>query len=393
MTQRERVLTQVLLTAVLLIGGGMGCHVFVWQPLSEVHGRLLEARNELIQTQTDLSVQQREIDSLLRLRPRLAQWQMTSLPPRDPEDRKKKSKRGLGPEEIKKRHVSSLQTDYERFLWELLRRNGFSADSIKIGTRQSDIKAVPKLPNKAPLYEPLTFTVAGRARLDGVVQMLADFHRTPLLHSVHNLSLSLPDQQRLAASRPGPGPRGPMRGGSGGRELNVTMTVEALIVNGAKDRSALLPTLAAGTAQPRVLAEPARRYADMNLKNMFTGTPGAADLARGRENQRDVLRFVKLTHLAHNGRRWEAYLYDQAKGGAEKRVNSVTVTEFTVRDRYNNAVLEGEVVYIDELQVVFRSDGKFYRLRLGDFLYPAIRTPLSTTELKDLKLAATTASR
>ena len=34
-----------------------------------------------------------------------------------------------------------------------------------------------------------------------------------------------------------------------------------------------------------------------------------------------------MATLAHNGRRWEAYLYDQAKGGGETRVNNVTVTE------------------------------------------------------------------
>jgi hypothetical protein len=379
MTQRERTLTQVLLAAMLLLGGGMLCHVFVWQPLSEVRERLANEEIEWSKTSTDLLIQKRQTDAILRLRPRLKDWHKTSLPPRDPELAKKK--RELSPEEVKKRHVSNLQIDYERFLSELLRRNGFPADSIRITPRQTDSRNVPMLPGKVPLYETLTFTVAGRAKLDGVVQMLQDFHRTPLLHSVRNLSLTLPETRQI-------GTRG--RSSSTPTDLNVAMTVEALIVRGAEQRSALMPTVPA-TTRLRVLAEPMRRYVDMNGRNMFTGVARSQAQARATEQRNEVLRFVKLTTLAHNGRRWEAYLYDQAKGGGETRVNNVTVTEFSVRDRYENSVLDGEVVHIDAVQMVFRSAGKFYKLRLGDFLFPAIDKPLTTAELKELGLAATTA--
>ena len=100
-----------------------------------------------------------------------------------------------------------------------------------------------------------------------------------------------------------------------------------------------------------------------------------------------MLEAVRMTTLAHNGRRWEAYLYDQVKGGAEKRLNTLTVNDFVIKDRYGTAVLEGKVVHIDAKQMVFESGGKYYRLRCGDYLYPAVEHPLSASEVKPLGLA------
>ena len=46
-----------------------------------------------------------------------------------------------------------------------------------------------------------------------------------------------------------------------------------------------------------------------------------------------------------------------------------------------------KVVHIDEGQLVFKAENKFYRLRCGDTLYPAIEKPLSASEVKELGLA------
>jgi hypothetical protein len=153
------------------------------------------------------------------------------------------------------------------------------------------------------------------------------------------------------------------------------------MASGAETREALTP----GTDVPaRALAEPARTYADLSAKNIFLGTAAQTRLT---EDRIAVLEAVRLTTLSHNGRRWEAYLYDQAKGGAEKRLNALTVTDFAIKDKYGTAVLEGKVVLIDERQLVFQSEGKFYRLRCGDFLYPAVEHPLTESEIKPLGVA------
>ena len=50
-------------------------------------------------------------------------------------------------------------------------------------------------------------------------------------------------------------------------------------------------------------------------------------------------------------------------------------------------MIEAKVVKIEEEFLIILSERKYYRLRIGDFLYPAIRTPLGKSELKELGIA------
>jgi hypothetical protein len=370
MTARERALATGLLSVVVLLGGGMLFHLFLYTPLSELRGRIATARSNLDSKQDELNKEKRDRDRLLKLNPRLAEWKRISLPAasrRTPEEIRK----GLSPEQKKKDHLNEMQLAYGEYLDALLRRSGFNAATIQITPRVVETRTPGgNRPAAArdPLFTRLAFTVQGRARLESLSQALEEFYKTNLLHEVRNLSV----QNR-------PGPTGGVRGRPG--ELDVNMTVEALLATGAEPREGLTP----GTdVAVRTLAEPARTYADLAGKNIFLGTAAQTRLT---EDRIAVLEAVRLTTLAHNGRRWEAYLYDQAKGGSEKRLNALTVTDFTIKDKYGSAVLEGKVVLIDAKQMVFQSEGKYYRLRCGDFLYPAVEHPLTESDIKPLGVA------
>jgi hypothetical protein len=224
--------------------------------------------------------------------------------------------------------------------------------------------------------------------------MLREFYKAPLLHQVRSLTMG------VASNAPGAGGRrGPAQEGT----LDVNMTVEALLVTGAEERAALLPSQLA--FEPRVLAEPGRDYGKMSLKNMFTGAQTQEPSRREAEEPADVLRFVKLTTIFYNAdrKRWEASLYDQASGPTrtteqdddgvsrskviwETQLNTRILNQLKIFDRYKNAVLDAKVVHIDEGQLVFKADGKFYRLRCGDTIHPAIEKPLSAAEVKELGL-------
>jgi hypothetical protein len=99
---------------------------------------------------------------------------------------------------------------------------------------------------------------------------------------------------------------------------------------------------------------------------------------------------VTLTGIWNTGRRWEASYYDQGNGprdpkkGYSRRINTEGANEFTIKDRFGNEVLKGEVVYIAESEVIFRAGGKFYRLRLGGRFQDAVASPLSAAEVKKL---------
>lgn len=367
MTARERALATGVLGVVILLGGGMLFHLFVYTPLVELRARVKLARDNFDAKEEELAKEKRDKAKLLKLNPRLAEWKRISLPAapkRTPEEIKK----GVTPEEHKKRHQNWVQVEYDKYLNGLLERSGFNRSSINITPRiVENTKPGQNKAARDAMFTRLAFTVQGRARLEAVTQALEEFYKTNLLHEVRTLSV----QNRPASA----GARG--RAG----ELDVNMTVEALMANGAETREGLTPgsEVKAGT-----LAEPGRTYADLGGKNIFLGTQAQSRLT---EDRITVLESVRLTTLSHNGRRWEAYLYDLAKGGAEKRLNNLTVTDFVIKDRYGTAVLEGKVAYIDEKQLVFQSEGKYYRLRCGDFLYPAVEHPLSASEVKPLGLA------
>jgi hypothetical protein len=370
MTARERALATGVLSVVILLGGGMLFHLFVYTPLTELRARVATARANLEAKQEELAKEQRDKERILKLNPRLSEWKRISLPAapkRTPEELRK----GITLEESKKRHLSKVQVDYDKYLSDLLRRSGFNPTTINITPRIVENKAPgqnrPAAAARDPLFTRLAFTVQGRARLEAITQALEEFYKTNLLHEVRTLSV----QNRPAAA----GARG--RAG----ELDVNMTVEAVMASGAEPRDGLTPS---PDVKVRTLAEPGRTYADLGGKNIFLGSEAQSRLT---EDRIAVLEAVRMTTLSHNGRRWEAYLYDQAKGGDEKRLNTLTVTDFVVKDRYGTAVLEGKVVHIDAKQMVFQSEGKYYRLRCGDFLYPAVEHPLSESEVKPLGLA------
>jgi hypothetical protein len=187
------------------------------------------------------------------------------------------------------------------------------------------------------------------------------------------------------------------------------MIVEALMVAGAEERRTLLPgTLA---YPPTVLAK-SREYDRLVKRNMFVGVAAPSERnteQRVTEDRADVLRFIKLTTLYYNPdrRRWEASLYDQAAGPRrveeedddgnktgevrliwERHLNTRTLTELKVQDRYRNTILDAKVVHIDERQLIFQADKHYFRLRCGDSLHPAIEKPLKDDEVRELGLAA-----
>lgn len=395
MSRRERILATTLIVLLVVVGGGFAFHLFVYEPISEVREQLRLAEESRNKRQAELAEEQSQIESLLRVNPRLSQWQKISLPPRDPESKKL----GVPLEEQKRKHIAQMQVEYERYLSELLRSSGFRSDSIVIAPRQPDRRSTLVVPKgKEPLYERLAFGVNAKGSKDNIVRALREFHKTPLLHQVRTINVGTATGGSSSSRR------------GSESQLEVNLVVEALMVAGAEERTALLPGKLA--YPPRVLAEPGRDYARMEKRNMFTGVtpppappPSVERPTRVTEDRADVLRFIKLTSLFYNPerRRWEASLYDQATGPRrideededgnrtvkviwERQLNTRILSELAVQDRYRNTILDAKVVHIDEDQLIFKADKQFFRLRCGDTLYPAIEKPLTSSEVRELGL-------
>jgi predicted DNA-binding protein with PD1-like motif len=388
MTQREKTLAAGLIV-VLGIGASFGAlWYFALEPYKEVKDRVQSAEQALSEKEGELANEQAQIGSILKVDPRLTQWNDVSLPPRDP-----KLKRGQPmTDEQKKRHINQLQVDYEKYLRDMMERNRFRTDSIVIMPGQVEKATVAK--GKQPTYERIAFRVAGRGELAAVTGLMEEFHKAPLLHQIRAATVELANQKGSSKSS--------VREG----DLDLKMTVEALMVTDAqqKERTSLLPPKLAYPL--RVMADPPRNYALLSDKNVFTGVkppvvktdtkPQPKDdkdkKPTRKEDRTEVLRFVRLTMLCYDPDRdrWEATVYDLAKGGNETKLNTGVRKELTVYDRFEQVSLDARVVYIDEKQLIFKDlkDKKFYRLRCGDFVYPAIREALRSSELKELGISA-----
>jgi hypothetical protein len=348
MTKRERVLASSLAGVLTLCGAGLLFQVAFLGPLRQLREEEAATRKDLEDKQKELKAGQETIDRAVKLSPRLALWKQLSLPV-SKEER---------PEEVN-RHLAALQVEYERYLSDLLRRNGFAPGTIAVTSKPVEAPRAASAAAKGPppVFRALTFTARGSAALDGVAKMLEEFHRASLLQQVRSFNVQKPSQDK-------PGSRG---------LLDVTMTADVLLVNGARKGDPVMP--ASPAVKPQVLAEPGRTYAALAAHNVFTGTPPAAPAATQSEDARDVLGFVKLTTVSNNnGRRWEAWLYDQAKKDGESRVRtSAGFNEFSYADRYDNVLVRGTVVVIDETGVLFKANGRFHHIGVGQTLFEALR--------------------
>ncbi len=372
MTRREKVMATTLIAVMSVLGGGMLFHMFVYQPISEAREQKKDEEEKLRTAQANLADTEAQIKNILHRNPRLGQWQKISLPPRNPEAKTA----GVSLEEQRKSHDTRLQVDYELYLSTMLTNNGFASESVMITPRTVDKRAAPKLKGDEPVYSKLAFGVTAHGNLKAVVDSLRAFHKANLLHSIRNLTLVLDQPRGRVTPKPG--------------SLELNMQVEALMVNGAEERKALLPEKV--NFPVRVLADPERVYDAMTARNIFTGGTRSGspyddddpENPKGKASKKDVLSFVKLTMLCRDTdkRGWYATLYDQGKGGDEILLSRLW-NELKI-SHGQNTMLDAKVVLIDEKQLIFKSDGKYYRMQCGDFVYPALEKALTKEELKEL---------
>lgn len=284
--------------------------------------------------------------------------------------------------------------EYESYLTNLVRDSGFEAGSYSITPKPVEARATG--PGPAPKKPPTTrlgYTVQAHGTLDKVVKMLTDFYHTSLLHQVRTISL-----QRPATLGPQQKPG----------ELDLNLTIEALVVAGADNRPYLLPnidprTLTAeaalglvgapmgmplavwaagptGPSGPGVLARSPTAYAAIGDKNVFYGQTSA-------ENPKaevEVTKFVYLTDITEGPKGFEAFLYDRYNNRKTRLRASSGFNRFRVTDEAGDALVEGQVVRIDTRDVVFLADGKHYALHVGQNVGEALHKPLSAGELSAL---------
>jgi hypothetical protein len=308
--------------------------------------------------------------------------------------------------------------EYDKYLRELMRSSGLK--SVRVSGMPPSQGAPGAARNAKPVYIPLTYTVAATGPASSVVAMLEQFYKTPILHQITKLNIKPikveqgPRTGGFAFPAGGgafpvgggafPAGGGAFPAGGGGfppvaaptderlkRNVDIMLTVEALLVDGAEKRANLMPVnirlLAInavtamrrgpaglpfvpwnvdlikgyGVLHPRPLIEATMPgfYSPIAQKNIFFGPVAPKDPSQKRKPPTiESSKFLFLTDIIRRSDgKVQASLFDRLRGGRSIRLDSSDKSYGSIpvcRDTENERLLRGEVVHICRTQVVFR---------------------------------------
>jgi len=377
MTEREKKLAIFLAIIMVVVVGGGGFWYGFYSPYSEMQGQIALLEGEIEKQENELENFQTKIDLNIQKHPRLKDWKNLSfpLPAKDQVD-------------VEKSHLAALKLDYTNLLMDLLVRNGFKPGSTTVrSVERADLRTVPMLEGKKPAYKPFKFEIVTQAKLEELAGFLQQLHQVPVLHHVPEIKIEKRDKNQSTKG-----------------DLKMTINVEGLMVTDATKKPRLeIQKLLAGLKQPpekeMVLASSKRDYSLLGPVNPFfppdpppapvTPPPPPTVKVRGpSEDPEEVLSGVKLTTITGDGKKWEAYLYDQNRGGRETKIRpSAAWSEFSIKDKYDNEVLKAKLVHIDPAFILFQSGEELYMMRCGETLYPTIANPMDKDNIKSMGLA------
>jgi hypothetical protein len=351
MNQRERILA-IILGAIAVLGGGYVLVAHVYQPA-------LDGRdNRISQLDKDLATKEKQVRDAQAKKKQLDDWRKQSLPS----------------------NVNLSLGEYEKYLRDLFVKSGFQAGSFSIKHKEpAKAAATPAARAKKQSYSTLTFTVQGHGNLESLVKMFEGFHRTPLLHQVKTIDLLRPST-----------PRQDYRTG----DLEVTLTIEALLLEGAENRDTLV---AKEAPAPTLLAAAARTYSAIAARNIFFGIaqpPPASDFEGNR--------YVYLTDITRNEEGGiEAVLYDRYnnqeyvyvdKDGSSKKIDAFEMIRIRSTGPKRRQAVDKEfdalaiparqVVRIDDKEILFKVADKFHALGVGKSVYEAMSRALRDEDVK-----------
>lgn len=229
MTRREKTLAVLLLPPMLLLGAGVLAHQLWWDPLQNKDSRIQTMRN-------DIEEKRQTLAKALDRKKDLDSYRAISLP----------------------RDIDLARLKYEEQLSNMIRNAGFDPGTITIQPKPPDSKSGPAIAKgQPPVYTRLEFIVGLKGDLLSLVEFMEKFYQVRLLHKIRNLKMTRPSNAATTRTT----------------DLDITMTVEALVVDKAETRKTLMPEKP--PELPSQLALPERKYASIAGRNLFFGPPEA----------------------------------------------------------------------------------------------------------------------
>lgn len=359
MTQRERTLAFLLLPPLLLFAGGFFAYQLWLEPLRSREKQLVDVAAEIADKEVILKKHLDKKKELDRYKP-------ISLPV----------------------ETDLAGREYSEELTQLLRESGFDAGTFSI-TPKVDNKSVPTLGKNKPVYTRLIYTLTAKGELAAVVDFMHRFYKVRLLHQIRNLTLRRPIQSG---------------GANRSNELDVTMTVEALVLDNAEARKTLLPEKT--PELPPLLAAEERNYAAIPGKDIFFGPPPPAAPPRA-PSATDFAQFIKFDGFTANGSGQTVTLFDAynkqevtirpradgdgyrvevyySVGSRQRSLRSGRTLD--VMDEYGELQHRWLVLRVTEREIYLQDEDSYYVVRIGQWL--SEMTKLTTEEAAGLGLIA-----
>ncbi len=230
MSTRERTMAIVLLALLLVGGGGVGGYLFILQPIQQ-------KQTAVANLETEVEKLRGKVTAIRQNAKRLAEARRRSLP---------------ADENLARR-------EYTEMMVRLLRQADLHTGISVQPKLTQDSRSVPQLPEKKltvstssttstpspatsrvtntghPAYTRIVTTIDfKKADMWQVQDFLTSYYRLNILHQITSLSIKSDSEGGGGAGRP-------KRSDEDRRDLTVSLTSEAIILDGAEDRGTLLP--------------------------------------------------------------------------------------------------------------------------------------------------------
>lgn len=223
-------------------------------------------------------------------------------------------------------------TLYKSWLLEKAKQSGLEVNDINPSSR----------PSASSAYTSVGYQIKAKGSLESVAAMLYEFYKSPQLHQVTKLIMSRPQ---------------------GASKIEVALDVEALSLPGA-DATDALPEGDSQRLKLASLEEYKKTLADRDLVNVYTPPrpPRAETTKRDTPPAPPKFDESELAHFTGTSgaaNALEAWINVRATG---------ETMHLSAGDPIKIGALEGKIVSIENRSLVYESDGKKFRVTLGDSL-------------------------
>lgn len=207
MTPREKFLATVLLVFVGILLAGVLGYFLVYDPM-------VTKNKELLKVESDILTKQTQLMGILQERKLYEAKRQQSLPA----------------------DVGAARESYQRLLSGLLRKADFSASTTNLVPKTPDNKTTPTIAPKKPAYTKLEYTIDVRGEEKSLVTFLELFYKQPLLHSIRKMTVKRSNLENTRTTS-----ITSKSSKDSARTLEITMEVEAIVLENADNRGTLLP--------------------------------------------------------------------------------------------------------------------------------------------------------